>query len=794
MKIATLISALVLALLSVLSVSVNAEILQIEFTDTLGKAKTITPQNNEFLNLSTPPVFIVGGGLDRKIRVRLLTSSDSLIEEITTGVIGVSDRLTVSNKDYYGKRIETTKTLLEIAYKAEVDLLDIQGVVISTDTYNFTVDATPPVITGQIKFSIKGMSGGNVNIFDYLEQREFYVDGISDASSGLDSAVFFATLDGSTDEKSLAVNLDPATGIASWLKPTNYRTLFYQNRSDYNIGFKIIDKAGNEARVSQNSAFNGVCGTRKVTDIWNPSTAKWDKYTAGMTVFENPFKFRVGVPLSEHVTTNGIGRFGYNFGISSQDSQYAYRDLAAYYPPTYRYYTFYTDAGYCGSVHQSNASVKLAPGVDEAPKSNGLSYLVDGEDNWINSTNLRRNKPYTVKRVILKAASRSYKQNASLSGFGACTIPVGQTSCEIVVNHVRSAGTGYVPYGLHLGASDGGFPNSHVGYFYTYWDFNAPEIQNITHNEEQVTFDVYASDAVSDWRRGWWLPATIQLKATNNSTGIINYPPLIESFEPNYQLWSRTHSLKSLPEGDWKLEAYVKDTYGNERTVLVANTFWRDATAPTAQFVVEGVPLGDMLKGLENLRIIIADPNNPEITSVQLVGGPTSDDVYLVWTKVSGNEYKLEYPRIFPAPDSSTGYEIRVSVKDGYANTATHKATFAYLPANLIEVDNTQTLPVPVVLKNKQNQPIGSVKSNVLRTDTGSIATGNQSVYFTLRGDSPFAVSFANETIAAGETKVVLIDLGDIGVIDEAITPSESGIEGVANYMIDIPQLTSRFD
>lgn len=125
----------------------------------------------------------------------------------------------------------------------------------------------------------------------------------------------------------------------------------------------------------------------------------------------------------------------------------------------------------------------------------------------------------------------------------------------------------------------------------------------------------------------------------------------------------------------------------------------------------------------------------------------TSDDVYLAWTEVGKDEYRPEYPRMFPSPNSDVGYELLVSVRDSFGNTATHKTSFEYYPANLIEIGRTKTLPVSLMLKTRKDQPIGMIESNELRTDSGAIATGPQEVHFTLRADSPYPVKFAGETI-----------------------------------------------
>ncbi|MDF4421896.1 Ig-like domain-containing protein [Vibrio parahaemolyticus] len=771
----------------------QAELMQLEFTDTKNQARQVAPVQDGFINPKSALTLTISGGLDRKFRVRLLDAMGSEVDRVDTSIISVDDRISAAGKDFYGKRVPLNHKPLQASYTASIDLLDLQGNVVETEEFKFSVDTTPPAVSGSMTFHKHAWGNGDLTKFDYLEQREFRLGGISDAGSGLDKAFFLAKLQGSSDERETPVQLDKETGQASWLKPGSgtYRHLFHKNRSDYTIGFRILDRAGNETRVTRVSGFNGICGAKKVTHVWNPRTSKWDNYTAGMLVYENPYKFRIGVPLSEHVQTNG-GRFGYNWGPSHTDSEYVYRDHTAYVPVTSSYYTQMSDTGYCGSIYQANAAAKLAPGVDEAPKFAGMSYLVQGESNWINSHTLRRNTHYVIDKAELRVHKRGYEQTAEISGHGKCTVPANQTKCVIDINYVRNSGNGYAPYSILVKSTDGRF-SGHFGHWLTYWDFDAPEFEGVSYDNEYVTFTVYDSDAVNDWRRGNWLPSVMELRAVNKATGAVIKTPLVHNSEPNYQRWWRKHSLKTLPEGEYRLEAYVKDTYSNERTYVVAESFGRDSTPPTVQLMVDGVELGDTLRGLENLRIRLTDKNPAEITQIQLVGGPTSDDVYLAWTEVGTNEYRPEYPRIFPAPDADVGYELRVSVRDSFGNTATHKASFAYYPANLIEIGRTTTLPVALMLKSRKDEAIGMIKSNVLRTDSGAIATGPQEVYFTLRADSPYSVKFAGAKIRPGETKVVTIDLGESGKIYTPVIPAES-VEGEAHFMLDIPQLRSKFD
>lgn len=781
-------------ILATCCLSAHAELMEVQFSNTQNEIIRVKPENNANLNPTSGLEFTLSGGLDRKFVVELLDASNSLVDTNSSDVITIDDRMQINDKEFYGKKVKLSYRPLQTSYTARFKLLDLTGAVINVEELKFNVDTTPPAVDGDIKFYKRSHGYGDVSNFDTLEARELTLEGITDSGSGLSSAYFTARLLGTDDEKEVKVVLDDTSGVASWLKPSSstYKNLFYKNRSDYEIGFKVFDKAGNLTHVKRISSYNGLCGEIKVTNIWNPITKIWDKFTPGMKVYENPYKFRIGVLRSEHISTNTNGKFGYNWSPNATDETYAYRDLTAYIPNTRTYYTQFKDSGYCNSIYQSNAPAVLADDVEEGPKYKGLAYLLEGESSYINSTTVRRNKPYVVDKVKVTVEARSYEQSAVLSGLGSCIITPGDTSCIMDINYERTVGNGYAPYSLYVKSTNGKF-SGHFTYLLTYWDMDAPTIENIAYDKEYVSFTVYDSDAVNDWRRSNWLPSVIEALAENKMTGQVTKLSLISKAETNYQNWDLKFGVDSLPEGEYRLDAYVKDTYSNERTVNITNDFSKDSTPPKLTFTVDGKELGDTLRGLENLRVNLDDPNDPRITQVQLVGGPSNDNVFLAWSKIENNNYRLEYPRLYPEIDFTNGYELRVTVDDSYGNSTTYSAKFAYYPANLIEVGKSSTLAVPRMLKLRNDSILGSIRSNVLRTDSGSIATGLQDVYFTLRSDSPYPVSFANEIIKPGETKLVKMDLGDTGKINSSITPLETAT-GEAYFMIDIPQLRSKFD
>lgn len=788
---------IIVGLITVLMPSLaSAELMQFSFTDATAKSKVIDPKSLvSYLNATSPISYILSGGLDRKLQVEVKTANGLLIETLTSSIINIRDRITLSDgKEFYGKKLTSNKRLSDGNYSITAKILSMDGKVVQSNSFNIVVDTVGPTIAGDFEHKVLAQAGGNINIFDYLEQREISISGISDSNSGLDRASFTARLEGTNTTNETPVLLDPDSGLASWLRPSPgvYRKLFYKNRATYDIAFKVVDKAGNVTEKHRTSDFNGLCGEKKIHSIFNPKTNKWDLYTPGMTIFSNPYKFRVSVPLAENINTSG-SKFGYTFAVADSDDQYAYFQAEAAIPRTYTYWEFTTTSGNCGSIHQDWINVKLASDVHQAPAYKGMKMHIVEDNSWHSGDHITRNKPYTVDQFEILVEPRPYVQTAELGSTGSCDVPIDGSSCFIKgTEHAHIEGRGYIPYPLYIGSKDRKFWN-HYSYSYEFWDLNAPVFQDIKQDNVHAEMVVYDADAVQDWRRSWWLPSEKYIYAYDLE--LKRKVSLKENAhnEPTYQHWWMSFDLTSLPEGRYRLDAFTKDVYGNSRTEVVNNEFVVDRTKPVIKLTAKDNPLDGQLHGLENLRISLSDTNKVDITKIRLMGGPTNDDVLLAWSNVSDNVYRAEYPRLFPNTDKQGMYKLEVTAKDSYGNETVYAESFVYYPANWLQVGRSKTLPSDIALLNRKDVPVATIKSNVLRTDSGAIAAGLQEVYFTLRSDSPYAVKFVGQTITPGETKVVNLDLGDSGKIDTFVMPA-SKAEGEANFMMDIPQLRSKYN
>lgn len=768
----------------------DAGMLNVNYTDVYGNDKSTNILNGAALNPKSAIDVLVSSGLDRRIKMTVLDENMNSVYENTSEFVTIHDRITHAQNDYYGKAMHLGYDFTDGDYTLVVEMLKLN---IQTNAYYsessenfvFNIDKTPPVINdSKIGYVIIGRGGGNIDRLGYIANRGFKLSNITDDNS-LSEATFFSTHKTSGETRKLAMSL--SNGVAELRKP-NEKSLFPYQRSNYTIGITVSDVAGNVATISNESSFDGVCPSKVISEVWNPITAHWDTFSETMEVNANPYKFRVRVPRSEHVSTNN-SVYGYNFRPSSSDDSYVYRDLTAYSPKTSTYYTFYTNHGYCGSIHQPN-NVKRADGIDAAPKMTGISYFEN--DKWHRSSTVRRNTPYTITKVEVRVEPRSYDQEFKLNSFGTCAIPANSTSCEISGSYARDAGRGYSPLASYLRSADGQFPYGHTGYLYTYWDLTAPAFENVRMSANDVYFEVYDADTVPDWRHSMWKPSVRYLEAINLATNEQVIIDPLSNVPMAYNRWSHSFSLKHLLEGTYAIYGYVRDTYGNVRTELFNGNFIADKTAPKIQFTVEDTIVVDTKVGsFEDIRFAIVDSNEYQINKLSLAGGPAADFVNLAWRKTDINEYAPLSPRIFPSLENASKYTLTIDVEDIFGNTSVKSLRFNYEPSNLIVQAQMRSLPTVQPLFTRNDTGLTSIVSEPLKTNGGARATGLQEAFITVRSDAKYGINVNNTHIAIGETKAVDIDLGNDGRMNVVLTPDSNEADGLATYMLEIPQLKS---
>lgn len=767
------------------SFSAPAEIIEYRFTDTNAESKIISGATN-LINPVGNVNIVVSGGLDRYVNLRIISSDNIDVYDSKSDLIGIHDRITTADGDYFGY-VFSTPQLDDGLYRIEQTLLDYNSLVVKTIDTTVIIDTTPPASDPTITWVKYGWSFGSINDFGTGgASRALELRNIND-DNGLANAIYYA-IDGNGSRKEVAATLDSEKGIATVpISQAASSTIAPIDKHRYTIGFDIYDLAGNKTSVSRQSNIQRSVPTNTV-EIYNSSTSSWQTYVENMTVYSNPVKIRYGRNKSEHVNFNGT-----DFGWA--DSTYnevtdnkIYYNVELPYPQLYSYFNFYTKSGMLRTNRYPSLIFSYAPGVLKAPTPLSLQHQRTTSDGWHGQSH-STNQALTYNRIKINAQPRPYRQKAWLSGIGHCYIEISETSCEMDVSISRSSGRGYAPYSYGASRADGSW-SVHKSHFYTYWDFNPPQIDALSRNDENIEFVVTDNDTINNWQINMFQTYSFEAAAINVNGD--EFPLTLKSYTTrSYNTKSGIFTLDSLDEGTYDIVFTTKDTYGNAATKTLSDKVIIDQTPPAIIVRVndEAFVHGQTVKGLESLSIELNDPHNPEIKSIALKGGPASDAVLLEWSPTGERDtYQLEYPRIFPSLEDNQSYTVDIVATDDYNQSATLSLIFDYIPNNIIKVDSIKTLAVNKILRDSFNKPFIYISSTQLRTADGKLAVGSQEIYFSVRSDADLPVQVVDTLIQPGETKSLYVELQD-GRFELPIVPGENGTEGLSNFLLEVPSL-----
>lgn len=744
--------------------------------------------------------FSISSGIDR--RLHAIAKRDGVIVfDDTTNVINTSDRVEVHGKAFYGKNITIDDLRVDGDYTVEISTLDLSGKVVASELYHFKRDTVPPVIDDKdISWVRAGYSLGSIDDFaDSYATFGLKLNSVKDNNSGLQKAQYWVKnkhFPRVTVDALLHKNSDFQGGVSIRAKQAANKALFPQDR--YTIGFDIFDNAGNVSTISRQSNIDSHCpSTGPTVEVYNPLTGGWEPYVSGMVVHANPVKMRWG-RLSKDFAVNNDS-FGWSGAASSEPVTYYTREFI--YPQTRTYFEMFNKAGLrCFMGGLSSIKLTLADGVDEAPGFTGAEFKTTLNSNWVRSTTIKYNQPFTLTTVKVKVPVRTYRQRAWIPAVGAdCYIEIGETSCESKATATYSSGRGYSPKPIYVGREDKSWA-VHVSYLYFYWDMNPIIIEGVTHNTSQSVLIARLNDpdTVSDWRSYMWTIRSLVVQYINKTTG--NEGSITSK---SYVMNDTNHRVDTvdvsyLEDGEYTFTFVATDSYGNVSSEKLDS--YIDNNAPVIDVNYDtGSGLPKEINKLENIKIKLTDVSDSTLVSARLYGSSSNDDVFLGLINHADNTYSVERPRIFPTLLDGEHYTLEFIAKDKYENVSTKSVTFKYMIDNLIVMDTQYYLPININLKTKDNHPIASIYStSPLEVEGGMLATGIQLGNITSRINSDISINIMTAngvvSVAPGETKEISIDLGDSGKpLSLDIFPSQLNEIGRAELMFDIQSLRSKW-
>ena len=779
---------------------VSSEVLSIGYTDT-NNADVAFPISKNFFNPATDISFAISAGLDRRIVVELKNAT-GVLETYSSEVIGVNDRISSLGKDYYGKVVTFTKPA-DGSYTLIAKINDINGVEVQADTYPFTIDTVPPNVSTPQASSYGGLDGldlpADTWYTGYRSTNKYFVNGISDAGSGIDK-VNAITREGDTVFKYGEAIYDPQANEAhishgrTWFPSGDNATRIF------GLQFEVIDRAGNKGYShNQQMYYDSYSGSPELIGVYDPNSTNvlggqehYAPYSAGMDVNTNPIKIMYRIPKDNWYETarGGMRPMGQSQIFNAVDDDYAYVVFERPYGFTDGNYIRFTDDREW-MIAGISYNLTLSETAPKSPVRLGNHYLYSdiGWSSWSRQVNIS-DMPLTVSAAKIFVQPRTYDQ--VFSHLGTCTVPAGESECTVTYSPAKEINRGTYGY-LHSGStlnSEDGSLYGQPGWANVHW--NNEKLPSITSTEwdpETKKVTVYANQP----QRGYYFDSIRITDAylENNGTRISVPRTLWEENSENYKF---TFDLSNVDQGSYYIRAVVKENHGNYDKATAAS-FVNDNTAPIVSVFYKDEPIGDLVEGIDGLSISATDLSEMTFLDAQLAGGPSNDTVFLAYSKQADGVFKLEQPRIFPAMTDHEQYTLTVRIKDSYNNIGTATASFKYNPANWLKLTDLKTFPIKYNLKLRDDSPIALVTSSLLRTDSGNLATGEQSGIATLSSEAPFSIYINNDVVSPGQSKNITIDLGASGsMLNIPVYPAESGKTGKAEFMIDLQELTSIYD
>ena len=786
--------AIALTLLGMTSAA-SAQIFEMSYTDTNGALQVKTPTATWYSANSNIVVTTIAG-LDRKVKLELLKGA-AVVQTETSGIITVANRITASGTDFYGVKFNVAKPASDGNYQLRSTVYDILGNQVSTNTYTFNVDTTPPT-ANPMTVNATGWERVNTGATWLLgtggaDTPNFVLPNLTDPS-GIVSGSFLVFRENGSVYKNLDRPYETASSSLSYPMASS----FPASNLDELFGLQFIatDGAGNIYKSPiQNARWDNVVNAPGVFGVYNPNSSnvlgpgldKFDPYVAGMTVYTNPVKLAYRLPKTnfKDYVQSGIYLYSGVGGVvkAGEDATYVYLVMTSPHNFSDQNYLRWINFGsWAGAGVGYN--LVLGPGVPKAPDLPNMEYLYS-DIGWASRAREIQNSalPVTISQWRATVGARPFDQK--VSHLAGCTIPAGQTQCGAAWNYTINKGTtGYFHDQAIVNSADGTLIGSPVWGEITWNDQHyptiSPEFDSVT---KKLTLKIVQPGRGAYFDRLRLNDAWIE----NNGTKVTPTGGLTANLDTQY---TYVYDLSTLAEGHYTLSAVAQERHGPKTSVSLF-PFTSDRTPPSLSVKYRGGTVPSAIDTVKDLRVLISDTvdNNPVITRMTLVGGPINDALDLGYSKLADG-WQPEVPRMFPTLEPGQEYTLKVDAVDAQGNKRTVSQTFSLSLQNLAIADPVKVMAVAKSLLDSHDQPLGMVVFKGALTDGGTQSRGPQAGYITLRSDAAFSVIFNGQPVQPGETREVVIPLDVDGSARLPVWPATSGVTGKASYMIDIPQLT----
>jgi hypothetical protein len=777
-------AAILTALGIVASTTAQADLVGYRYTDTSGNLAHTSP-DWPYLNPRSGITLYVASGIDRQVHVEVKNAQGQTVFNRTSAILGAADRFDYEGRSFYGFQTTTDK-LPDGRYTVRARVLNSAGEVVRVDDQELTLDTAPPQV-GDFSWSMVyggGTAPDGKPIWSRTNARHITLSGLSDPGTGIHAVTYRSLFadGGKSGQVFRSGNMDYFPDEAKAMlgnggENTGAQLAIPAERGMQRFEVTVSDKAGNATSTELTFYNNSICG---------PAPELYAVEAAGHTslgisgfrtvlgqssvhVTQNPLRTIYRVPRAEHRDMPEGAIYGgrpasiTNHGIVHTDANYAYFMIQG---PLGLDGTFNWNAsGWTNSSTYRCAPFSVAnPSFSEMatpPRWVSLEARIDGVG-WVGNTygnpSENVNPPRDTRISALRATvqPRAYAQTFTYLG-GTCEVPAGGTQCVANVNTpFNTTGTANRIHdrppmrAKHNTALFSQF-NSTVWE----WDADDPTITRLLSHDPTrrlVRFEGVERFSGNTWNRVRMHSAGLVIR---NNSGFEQIVPASE-MSTTGDVSTITATYHNLPEGAYRVYGWVRDNYRNYGEMYffdVAN----DTTPPSIEISAEGQ---SSVSSLDEITVALADNMSaaPVVTSVRLAGGPSSELVYLTLRPIGNNQYKLEYPVMFPTLEAGEEYTLTVVARDDFYNEASQAFTFAYEP-RIVSVlgDEGDGLKIPAV-NYAFSRPDGlhAVATESLTLSDGAVVAGIYDVFATLRSDSEMALIINGVRVEPGATMTVL--------------------------------------
>lgn len=762
----------------------HAELIEYSFTSAQGEQRTV-PARQHYVNPQGDIKFALSAGVDRKVKISILNDKSKPIDSREGKILGAEDRIIIGGASYYGEVLTLTAPA-EGIYTIKAEILSGDGKnIIQSDEYPFVVDVTKPVINGPIIRDFHPTYPWTINVIGNISHggtNEIYLSGVSDALSGLTEQAKMYAIDNTGNRLERDVRI--ANGTISTTTYETVNSIMPIDRTAYTVGFKVTDRAGNYAESSQIIKADKNPPPFSELEIFNEKTKVWEKYSSGMTIYSNPVRVRDVTYKADHTEFNGTDYGWWGAGADfSKPGIFAYREVVGLIPADgSAYREYHNKAGSYIVRRFADLNFTFDPSVNLAPKTKNIEAKIG--DKWVSIQTNERN-PYTISAMRGTVEKRNYVQRLAVAGH-ECTVPVGQESCIMNFTKTFTIGRSYEPYAMASGNDDKSWWQ-HAGYFYNYWDFNNPVVEEINYAKDgkKILVNTFDPDTTTDTNtRNVWTIVSHRLTVTSKGKETTLTPS--SSIATAHNRWHSSFNVSALEDGQYTVKATAVDSFGNEGERLLPTQITVDNTPPKVT-----IHSPETISSLDQITIDVVDTNdiNATLTDLKLTGGPAHDQVNLAWSESNKGRFNLEYPIIFPTLQEGEEYTLTAIAKDDFGNSTTKSSVFIYEPSQVSlagGMDGKIYLPAVTNVFNRNNG-LSVISTEPVKLGGGETVLGTYDVIVSSRSDSEVAVVINGRIVQPGDTSTVAAQHNFSttgGRIDVPVMAAENGKTGKAYILL----------